>query len=304
MLEKTFRFFIFISLIVLLSCEESKVSISMRDDVGTIKGTLIDPSDNSAINDLEICLQEDSSNCATTNAEGNFEFGLNEYGDYTIVSSDVNYDDMSLLVTNEENSSSEDTYYLPTDAFGTDKYIVVLNWGTTGDLDTHLVISLDGVNCIDDGNHSAFTHNGITSTILDYNFRPTGPSPMSLDANPYAKLDLDDTGADSNNTETVRIQMEGTSTKCGGDYFFYVHNYDFDPAAPKLFSEFMAKVIVMKDGVTVKTYTAEDSGEAKKYWNIFKINSSGDIQDINEFSNDCTEQIPQVDAEGRCESII
>ncbi|CNI13533.1 Predicted O-linked N-acetylglucosamine transferase%2C SPINDLY family [Yersinia massiliensis] len=136
---------------------------------------------------------------------------------------------------------------------GLDSIRVVLTWGATPkDLDSHMVYP---------NNHIYFS-------------QKTGEE---------GNLDVDDT--DSFGPETVTLNKKLN----GQDYVYAVHDFsDGDnPNTPNL-SASQAKVFVYVGESLVRTYYVP-TGKIGNLWTVFKINKTGDIEDINEFAGMNTE---------------
>ena len=93
--------------------------------------------------------------------------------------------------------------------------------------------------------------------------------------------------------ETQRIDLDNDGkTKCNGNYYFYVYNFRNNT---KTFSSLNTKINVYKNGVKVKTFSANDQ-EYKKTWVVFKITNQETITEMNQYTNDCSTVISEVDA--------
>ena len=117
MKEKMYKLLLFILFFQLSSCNDTSITVQMRTDVGIIKGTLINPEVGTPITNLEIYLAEQPENKTTTDNDGKFEFEANEIGDYTIVTDDEEYAEMSIVVSNNKTYSDTDTHFLPKKTF-------------------------------------------------------------------------------------------------------------------------------------------------------------------------------------------
>ncbi|RXA95648.1 MULTISPECIES: tetratricopeptide repeat protein [Yersinia] len=131
---------------------------------------------------------------------------------------------------------------------GLDSIRVVLTWGETpSDLDSHMVYP---------GNHIYFDHK------------------IGEDGN----LDVDDT--DSFGPETVTLSKK----RYGEDYIYAVHDYsDKDDSETTNLSSSQAKVFVYIGESLVRTYYVP-TGKVGNLWTVFKINKTGEIEDINNFA--------------------
>lgn len=128
---------------------------------------------------------------------------------------------------------------------GLDSIRVVLSWGRTPfDLDSHMVYP---------GNHLYFS-------------RKNGSN---------GNLDVDDT--DSYGPETITI----TKRESGQNYVYAVHDFS-DQGEPDTtnLSSSQAKVFVYVGESLVRTYYVP-AGKNGNLWTVFKINGSGEIEDIN-----------------------
>ena len=132
---------------------------------------------------------------------------------------------------------------------------IVLNWGQSPeDLDSHLVFP---------NNH------------IFYNSK-TGDQ---------SNLDVDDT--DSYGPETITIDQK----KFGETYYYFVHDFsNKDNSNTKSLSNSDAKVFVYVGQTLTKTYYVPKN-QVGNIWNIFKINSNGEIEDVNSIISKTTQEV-------------
>lgn len=132
---------------------------------------------------------------------------------------------------------------------------IVLNWGQSPeDLDSHLVFP---------NNHIFYSSK-------------TGDQ---------SNLDVDDT--DSYGPETITIDQK----KFGENYYYFVHDFsNKDNSNTKSLSNSDAKVFVYVGQTLTKTYYVPKN-QVGNIWNIFKINSNGEIEDVNSIISKTTEEV-------------
>ena len=100
--------------------------------------------------------------------------------------------------------------------------------------------------------------------------------------------------------ETQRINLESNGkVKCSGDYYFYVHNFNQTGVT---FSSLNTKVNVFKNGVKIQTFTPND-GAYKHSWIVFKIINQETITEINQYADDCSTIISEIDDEATIRNI-
>lgn len=132
---------------------------------------------------------------------------------------------------------------------------IVLNWGQSPeDLDSHLVFP---------NNHIFYSSK-------------TGDQ---------SNLDVDDT--DSYGPETITIDQK----KFGENYYYFVHDFsNKDNSNTKSLSNSDAKVFVYVGQTLTKTYYVPKN-QVGNIWNIFKINSNGEIEDVNSIISKTTQEV-------------
>ena len=132
---------------------------------------------------------------------------------------------------------------------------IVLNWGQSPeDLDSHLVFP---------NNHIFYSSK-------------TGDQ---------SNLDVDDT--DSYGPETITIDQK----KFGETYYYFVHDFsNKDDSNTKSLSNSDAKVFVYVGQTLTKTYYVPKN-QVGNIWNIFKINSNGEIEDVNSIISKTTQEV-------------
>ena len=78
-------------------------------------------------------------------------------------------------------------------------------------------------------------------------------------------------------------------------------NFDYG-TDPNAFSNLDAKVNVFKNGVKIKSFTANDQ-TPKKSWVVFKITNQETITEINQYTDDCSTIITEIPSAGVCKII-
>ena len=285
------KFFIIITLLICGSCTETSIQ-----GEGDIRGILINTENNTPIANLSLCVQGISNKCDVTSAEGFFDLNSLPIGNYTLINNNASYDSQKLNISLNKDLDGRKVYYMASDNFTENKMVITISWDKDVDLDSHLVVPIDGVTCTTTGNSTKLT-NEDNNTIIDFN---NGPA-FDISISPFAKLDLDDQGVEATgNMETQRIDLENDGkTKCNGDYYFYVYNFDISGDS---FSSLNAKVNVFKNGTKINSFTANDQ-TSKKTWIVFKISDKETITEINQYADDCSTIISEIPNAAICKKI-
>ena len=315
---------------VLTSCVDSEISktensISSSGGDGTltktISGVAINIQTGQPFSNTWLCL-EDGTTCTQTDEDGAYTFEDITYGEHTITPHDSDGGDILKYDSDDDGDLDEND----SDFFGikvtvndetpetgidinsgdsqraADSITILTKWSTEGlsgnlDIDAHLLVPLNGDCNSPDNSDDRYFEDGSSNpfVILDFISRLTGESVFDLDASPFVSLDLDDRGVltdgnDHMETMYLKLNSDGT-TKCNGTYKFYVNNFDADALDNDNFPD--VSIVVIKGQEVIAEYESSDT-TGNKFWNVFSVNSSGELTSINEYVDDCGDSIPEI----------
>jgi hypothetical protein len=142
--------------------------------LGNISGTVIDALTTSSIPGATVTILNTSIPLTTTDSSGDYSFSDVPVGDYDVEASATGYVDNTISLTVQENQTvTGDIVLTPTVASG--EMRIVLTWGTTGDLDSHLLNP--------SSQHLYFGHMIIDDATLDVdNTYGYGPETVTITA--------------------------------------------------------------------------------------------------------------------------
>jgi uncharacterized protein YfaP (DUF2135 family) len=223
---------------------------------GTITGKITDASDGSNITNATVYLAGYSGNSTTTAADGTYTLTDAVAGSQSLVVTATGYNNASQSVTVPVDGTVSDVNVsLLTSAFSAGKYVIILTWAAEPrDLDSYLYVP-----------------NGGPFKVF---FGARGDTDGTLDTDPFAGLDVDDTDGDG--PETMTSKLSGNVPHYSGNHRYYVHKF----AGTGNITDSSAVVKVYKDQSLVKTYTVPTTGTGD-YWHVFDYDQNGTFTDVN-----------------------
>ena len=113
-------------------------------------------------------------------------------------------------------------------------------------------------------------------------------------------MDVDDRGVtaekdDHRETVLIKTNADG-SPKCPGTYKFYLNNFSAASGGTDNFPSVIVEVKKYDANTNVTfsaSYTSDDSG-GSKFWRVFSLDSSGSIENINAFDDNCGNLIAEI----------
>ncbi len=235
---------------------------------GSVQGLVSDSTNGQPLADAEIRvirpLDQAVLATVTTEADGRYTIEELPRGTYTVEVRATGYLRTSQEISVVAGQETELNFSLsPLLAAG--EVRVVLTWGEApSDLDSHLWLPPTVPY------HVYYSRRG------------------SLDACPYANLDVDDRS--SYGPETITVSQRVT----GGNYVYYVYNYSGSPDI----AGSGAKVEVFDATGLIATFTVPDTGSGR-YWHVFNMDGdTGSITEINEITD--TDPRPYLDTSAGC----
>ena len=237
------------------SDDSSSDASSSSSSTGTVEGKITDGSSGSGISGATVYITGSPSLSDTSDGSGNYSITNAPIGSISVTASKTNFTDASTSATLTESTTTSDVNItlLPT-SYSSGKYVVVLTWGQNpADIDAHLYVPNGGP--------------------FEVYYAAKGDNDGTLDTNPFAGLDVDDTT--SFGPETMSYKKTAGEAHYDGTYRYFVHKF----SGTGNLTDSGAVVKVYDSGTLVKTYTVPTSGTGT-YWHVFD-HSDETITDVN-----------------------
>lgn len=263
-------------LAIALSCEESSINeiepeseLPPEDDPppevvidkGAISGKVVDVSTGLGLPGAAVFVVGSRATTEVVSAaNGDYELVEIPVGAATVRAEKNTYfaDQKATTIVKDQTTTNINLGLLPESA-ANGNFTIVLTWGESPtDLDSYLYIP-----------------NG--DPFYELNYIEMGDTDGTLDANPFAALDVD--AVEGFGPETISIKQSSGSAHYNGTYRFFVHN--FSGQAPLTASTAVVKVY--SNGALVKTYNVPTSGSGG-WWHVFDLNGNT-ITDVNTLVN-------------------
>ncbi|MBF0360976.1 MAG: carboxypeptidase regulatory-like domain-containing protein [Oligoflexia bacterium] len=228
---------------------------------GSISGIVSDASNGNAINSATLYISADQATTQTFSAaNGTYTISNINSGTQTLVVEKIGYVSQNVQITITPNQTlSNSNVSLMTAAFSSDKYVITLTWGSSPtDLDSHLLVPASP----------------------DFHLYYQNKGSATLDASPFAYLDVDDTTGFG--PETIRIKKSGNAPYYNNLYKYYVYQFTNNEGESLITSS--AIVRIYNDSTLIKSYNVPTSGSGR-YWYVFDLDGSGNITDNNIIQN-------------------
>lgn len=231
---------------------------------GNVSGIISDGADGSVISGATVTILG-TSNTATTNASGSYSFTSVPVGVYYLQVVKSGYITQTITFVLRNDIQNLVNVSLLTTSYSAGKIVIVLTWNQTPqDLDAHIYVPTT------------------SSTTTKVNYSTPGDNDGVLDAVPFAGIDVDDTNGDG--PETITLKLTGTKPYYPRTYRYYVATYAHGTTPTDYFMYSNAKVRVYKEGLLTNEFSVSNINK-NKFWHVFDIDSEGNIQLQNKYSD-------------------